>query len=250
MEPVAVVVVAVVALAAGVGVGLWLGRRRTRTAVDARARPTATTAGTATLEAIDGVVADSIRRLAMWLGPGDQPSAASLTTAEDGTLTLLFSDIEGSTTLNRRLGDEAFARLLRQHDEHVQRLVSAHDGVVVKTQGDGFLAAFHDPAQAVSAALVLRDDMRDGSSPLDEPLALRIGLHTGRAVTDAGDVFGESVAKAARVGSRAAGSEVLVSQEVRDRIEDVTAEVEFVGRLLPVRLKGLPGLHRLHRVAG
>lgn len=249
MEPVAVVVVAVVALAAGVGVGLWLGRRRTGTAVDASARQTAMTAGAATLEAIDGVVADSIRRLATWLGPGDQPSTAALTTAEDGTLTLLFSDIEGSTTLNRRLGDQAFARLLRQHDEHVQRVVSAHGGVVVKTQGDGFLAAFHDPARAVSAALVLRDDMRDGSS-LDAPLALRIGLHTGRAVTDAGDVFGENVAKAARVGSRAAGGEVLVSQEVRDRVEDVTTEVAFVGRLLPVRLKGLAGFHRLHRVAG
>lgn len=249
MEPVAVVVVAVVALAAGVGVGLWLGRRRAESAVNASARSTASTAGAATLEVIDGVVADSIRRLATWLGPSDQPSTASLTTAEDGTLTLLFSDIEGSTMLNRRLGDEAFARLLRQHDEHVQRVVTAHDGVVVKTQGDGFLAAFHDPSRAVSAALVLRDDMRDGSS-LDELLALRIGLHTGRAVTDAGDVFGESVAKAARVGPRAAGGEVLVSQEVRDRVEDVTGDVAFAGRLLPVRLKGLAGLHRLYRVAG
>ena len=247
MDPLGVVLVAVAAFAAGTGLGLWLRRDAAL-----RPRPDGDRPAPAprTLRAIDSLVADSITRLAGWLRPGGAASAepSGIRLGRDGTLTLLFCDIAGSTRLNHELGDDAFAKLLRAHDAVVQDVVVAHDGHVVKTQGDGFLAVFPDSHDAVACALELREVLADPVHT-GRSLDLRIGLHTGRAVTAKGDVFGESVAFAARVASHARGGDVLVSSEVRARVEPQVGDLEFTGRLLPSRLKGLPGLHQLHRVA-
>ncbi len=246
MDPLGVVLVAVAAFVAGTGLGLWLRR-------DAALRPRPETgrasAAPRTLRAIDSLVADSITRLTTWMRPGAVGNAdpSGIRLGADGTLTLLFCDIAGSTRLNRQLGDDAFATLLRKHDAVVREVVGAHDGHVVKTQGDGFLAVFPEAHDAVACALELREVLADPVHT-GTALDLRIGLHTGRAVAEQGDVFGESVAFAAR-GSRAGGGEVLVSSEVRSRVEPQVADLTFAGRLLPSRLKGIPGLHQLHRVA-
>lgn len=245
MDPLGVVIVAVLAFGAGTGLGLWLRRdapapRRGRGGRAAAPTPR-------TIQAIDGLVADSIRRLAGWVRPGDDGGARGIELAPDGTLTLLFSDIEGSTRLNRQLGDDAFARLLRRHDEIVRDVVGAHGGHVVKTQGDGFLAVFPDAHDGVACALELQEVLAEPSHT-GQVLALRIGLHTGSAVTGDGDVFGESVAFAARVAARAGGGEVLVSDEVRGRVEPEVVDLDFRGRLLRSSLKGIPGRHRLHEV--
>ena len=251
MDPLGVVIVAVVAFGAGTGLGLWLRR-------DAALRPLPgrTTAGgrpaptPRTLQAIDTLVADSISRLAGWVRPGASSTdgASRITLAPDGTLTLLFSDIAGSTRLNRELGDAAFATLLHRHDEVVRDVVGAHDGHVVKTQGDGFLAVFAGAHDAVACGLELREVLAEPSHA-GTALALRIGVHTGRAVTEHGDVFGEAVAFAARVAAHARGGDLLVSSEVRARVEPQVVDLAFTARLLPSRLKGLPGLHQLHRVS-
>ena len=251
MDLVGVVLVAVVAFAVGTGLGLWLRRdaavrpRPARTSRDGRQ-----TAAPRTLQAIDTLVADSITRLAGWVRPGATSTDGStrITLAPDGTLTLLFSDIAGSTRLNRRLGDDAFANLLRRHDEVVRDVVGAHDGHVVKTQGDGFFAVFAGAHDAVACGLELREVLAEPSHT-GASLDLRIGVHTGRAVTEHGDVFGEAVAFAARVAAQARGGDLLVSSEVRERVEPEVADLSFAGRLLPSRLKGLPGLHQLHRVS-
>lgn len=240
------VIVAVLAFGAGTGLGLWLrrdgaGGARRRRAADVPA------AAPRTIQAIDGLVADSIRRLAGWVRPGGAGAPAGIELAPDGTLTLMFSDIEGSTRLNRELGDDAFARLLGRHDALVRELVGAHDGHVVKTQGDGFLAVFRDAHDGVACALELQEVLAEPSHT-GTVLALRMGLHTGAAVTGDGDVFGESVAFAARVAARADGGDVLVSDEVRARVEPEVEDLDFSGRLVRSRLKGIPGRHRLHRV--
>lgn len=233
-----VVLVAVVAVAVG-GVGGWVLGRRHGLGID---RDQGGASSSSTMRAIDSLVADGIGLLRGLLRPSGQ--AGPLTMADDGTITLHFSDIAGSTKLNQRLGDEAFAKLLARHDDVVARLVRKHDGRVVKTQGDGFLAAYHDPFRAVACALALRDELAD----LDTPLSLRQGVHVGSAVTSDGDVFGRNVAFAARVCSTASGGEVLVSDALRERLAD--GDVELRPYVLPRALKGIPGWHRLHRVRG
>jgi adenylate cyclase len=236
-------VVLVVGFAGGVLVGMQVQRRASRTRTPQVSRPEAP----ATLQVLDTVVADSIKRLTRWINPPrDEAAEPPLTLAPDGTITLLFSDIARSTSLNRRLGDDDFAALLAAHDQVVREVVAGHGGRVIKTQGDGFMAAFHDPAAAVLSALDLREQLADEDRTGHE-LDVRIGLHTGPAVTAAGDVFGESVAYAARVADTARGGEVLVSESLRRRVEADTDRVHFVARLLPSRMKGVPGLHQLHR---
>lgn len=245
MEPLALLGVVVLAFAAGTGVGVAIGTRRRDSApathaVDPR--------GPRALQAVDALVADSIGRLAAWVRSGPGPAGAGIRLAPDGTLALLFSDIVGSTRLNVRLGDDAFARLLRRHDTAVRDLVAAHDGHVVKTQGDGVFAVFEASHDAVACALDLREAMADRDA-VGRPLQLRVGVHIGHAVTEQGDVFGESVAFAARVAAAARDGEVLASSEVRRRVEAEVDDLDFSSRVLPARLKGIPGRHRLHRVA-
>lgn len=246
MDPLGVILIAVAAFGAGIGVGLWVHspswpgflRRRAAAADDRTSR---------TMRALDALAADSIRRLAGWVLPARGEEQAAITLAEDGTITLLFSDIAASTALNLRLGDDAFASLLGRHDTTVRRLAEAHDGHVVKTHGDGFLAVFHDPHDAIAMALDLQEQVGDPET-LGEALVLRIGIHTGQAVTEKGDVFGGSVAFAARVADTARSGEVLVSAQVRGRVEPEVDDLQFSSRLLPSRLKGIPGMHNLHRV--
>lgn len=249
MDSLGVALVAVLAFAAGAVVGAWWrGARRTVRAASPDPTPAtpggaAGGTGTATLDALDSLVADSVRRLATWVAPGR--SRNGLAVADDGTLALVFSDIAGSTALNRRLGDDAFAALLADHDERADAVVRGHRGQVVKTQGDGFMAAFPDPGDAVRAAVSLRDQLADPTA-VGRSLDLRIGIHAGEVVTTGGDVFGETVAFAARVAAAAHPGQVLASRAVRERADDLDG-VRWSARLLPTRLKGLPGLHRLHR---
>ncbi len=202
----------------------------------------------ATVDALDGLAAASVRRLGSWILPQRDGSAPPLSLAPDGTITLLFGDLAGSTALNVRLGDDAFAALLTEHDRVVERHVERHGGRVVKTQGDGFLAAFHDPCGAVRAGLDLRDATRDRDVAEQVRVELRVGVHTGQAVTRGGDVFGENVALAARVASTARPGEVLVTSAVRERVEPAVDDLGFHAHLVPRSLKGIPGRHRLIRV--
>ena len=242
------VLVAVLAFGAGTGLGMWLRRDTVPHRRPGIGDDTSSSAPR-TIRAIDALVADSITRLAGWVRPGGsgRSGGAGIQLAPDGTVTLVFSDIAGSTRLNRQLGDDAFTTLLRRHDRVVRDVVGAHDGHVVKTQGDGFLAVFAEAFDAVACTLELRELLADPAHT-GSALALRIGIHTGPAVTEHGDVFGESVAFAARVASRAGAGDLLVSSEVRSRVEPEVADLAFTGRLLPARFKGIPGLHQLHRV--
>lgn len=164
---------------------------------------------------------------------------------DDGTVSLMFCDIEGSTELNHRLGDDEWVRLLRTHDAIVDRTIKRHGGQIVKTQGDGFMAAFGTPEGAVGAAVSLGPDLRDPEA-IDLPLAVRVGVHTGEVVTEKGDLFGTNVAMAARIAAAARGNEVLVSDAVRQQVDDADG-FEF-RRRRAIRFKGLPGRHRIYAV--
>lgn len=193
---------------------------------------------------LGGVLRSSIEELAGWADV-ERPDLVRLA-ALDGTVTILFSDIEDSTTLNHDLGDRAWVQLLARHDRIVQRAVDRHGGHVVKTQGDGFMVAFGPPDDAVHAALEVQREIsaaRRGSRL--GGVRVRIGAHRGSTVHRDNDLFGRNVAMAARVAAEAGGGEVLVSDAV---LEKLTPGEFEVGEARTVQLKGVPGDHEVHPV--
>jgi uncharacterized protein (TIGR00369 family) len=125
-------------------------------------------------------------------------------------VTLLFTDIVGSTERAESMGDAAWRSLLDEHQTLVRRELGAHHGREVKTMGDGFLARFESPAQAVRCARAIRDGVRRLH------LEIRAGVHTGECEVHGTDLAGIALHVAARIVARAGPSEILVSQTVRD----------------------------------
>ena len=179
--------------------------------------------------------AGSLRRLAD-LAETDRPALRRVM-ADDGTITLMFSDIEASTELNRKLGDEDWLDLLRQHDDIVRRRVKQSRGQVVKTQGDSFMVAFKELELAISCAVAIQRALGDEELAPNPPIRVRIGLHHGEVTRQGRDVFGLNVALAARVAAAATGGEILVSAEVK-RLADHADGGRF-GRGRSVQLKGI-----------
>jgi predicted ATPase len=130
-----------------------------------------------------------------------------------GTVTLLFTDVEGSTRLLHELGARAYADALAQHRQVVREACAAEGGVEVDTQGDAFFFAFPTAPGGVAAAQAVTEALAPG------PIHLRIGLHTGTPlVTDEGYV-GDDVHFAARVGASAHGGQIVLSQSTRTLLD-------------------------------
>lgn len=162
---------------------------------------------------------------------------------EDGTTTILFSDIARSTELNVRLGDERWVNVLRAHDDVVERQVQAAGGKVIKRQGDGFMAAFPEATQALQCARGLAPALAD--APSMPKMDLRIGIHTGEVITERDDLFGTNVVLAARIAELARPGQILVTDSVAARVGTNGARLRPLRR---ARLKGIPGRHTVHRV--
>src|SRR4051794_16036519 len=168
-------------------------------------------------------------------------------TAPDGTVTILFSDIEGSTELNERLGDRAFFELLREHNEIVRDQVRVHRGFEVKSQGDGFMIAFASPRDGVECSIAIQRALAARiDAGTSEPIRVRMGLHTGEAIRERDDFFGRNVVLAARIAAQAAGGEILVSAPLKELAAAAT-ELSF-GDPRGLGLKGLSGTHTVHPV--
>jgi predicted ATPase/class 3 adenylate cyclase len=154
-----------------------------------------------------------------------------------GTVTFLFTDIEGSTRLLRELG-ERYADVLAEHNRLLREAFSQHGGLEVGTQGDSFFVAFADAASAVAAA-------RDAQAALaGGPVQVRIGVHTGEGVvTDEGYV-GIDVHRAARIMSAGHGGQVLLSESTRQLLGESRDLVDLGEH----RLKDLGAPHRLFQL--
>ncbi len=131
-----------------------------------------------------------------------------------GTVTFLFTDLEGSTRLWEE-HPEAMRAALARHDEILRDAVEKRGGHVVKTTGDGLHAAFAVAADAVTAATDAQRVLVDEAWTLPEPLRVRMGLHTGGAEIRDGDYYGPAVNRAARVSAAAHGGQVVVSHSDR-----------------------------------
>jgi len=170
--------------------------------------------------------------------------------APDGTVAILFSDIEDSTVLTERLGDERWLEVLREHNAIFREQISRHEGYEVKSQGDGFMLAFPDPCEALECAIAVQRAFAEREQTGEsETLHVRMGLHTGEVISEDGDYFGKNVILAARIAAEALGSEILVSEELRDAAASGNGNGNGLrfddGREL--ELKGLAGSHRVFR---
>ena len=166
--------------------------------------------------------------------------------APDGTVTILFSDIEGSTVITERLGDQRWLELLRSHNATVRECLQAHNGYEVKTEGDGFMLAFSSARRALQCAVAIQRAFAQHNETADEPIRVRIGLHTGEAVKEAEDFYGKHVILASRIAAQAQGGEILVSSLLKELTESA-GDIAF-GEEHEVELKGLKGKQRVFEV--
>ncbi len=178
------------------------------------------------------------------MAPGGKAEDSPVSVAApDGTVTILFTDIEGSTELNEALGDQLWLELLADHDRIIRQEVASSGGVVVKSRGDGFMLAFPSARQALTAAIGSQKALsaRNAKSPESPPIRVRIGVHTGEVVKQSGDFFGRHVNYASRIADKARGGEILVSELTKALVQG-SPEFQF-SPPLQAELKGFSGSH-------
>lgn len=156
-----------------------------------------------------------------------------------GTVTFLFTDIEGSTTLLRELRDR-YADVLTEYRRLLRAAFQARGGREVDTQGDAFFIAFRSARDAVAAAIDAQRALANRSWPEGAAVRTRMGLHTGEAALSGGGYVGLDVHRAARICAAGHGGQVLLSEATRALIEsDLPEEVGLQD----------PGSHRLKDLA-
>jgi predicted ATPase/class 3 adenylate cyclase len=155
-----------------------------------------------------------------------------------GVVTLLFSDIEGSTRLLREVG-AAFEELLAEHDRVLRTVWSECGGVEVRNEGDAFFVAFADPARAVEAATAAQRALREQAWPAGSELRVRMGVHTGSPRVRDDDYWGVDVHYAARLCAAANGGQVLLSESTAALVD---VAVEDLGEHA---LKDFPSARRI-----
>jgi class 3 adenylate cyclase len=174
----------------------------------------------------------------------DTRPAVETAAAPDGTVTLMFSDIESSTVLLERLGDTEFMQLLGWHDAIVRGAASEHRGYIVKSSGDGFMIAFPSAAFALRCATTVQGRLATGYH--GTRIRVRIGLHAGEALRHSDDFYGRTVVIAARIADLALGGEILVSELVHELARGL-GTFRF-GEPRAAHLKGLEGEFRVYPV--
>ncbi|HET7686668.1 MAG TPA: adenylate/guanylate cyclase domain-containing protein, partial [Candidatus Limnocylindria bacterium] len=155
----------------------------------------------------------------------------------DGTVTFLFTDIEGSTRLLHELGAEAYAAALAEHRRILRAAFTAHGGVEVDTQGDAFFVAFPTASGALDAARRAADELASG------PIQVRMGIHTGTPHLAEEGYVGVDVHRAARIAAAGHGGQVLVSSAAAALLPD-----DALLDLGPHRLKDLAAPERIFQL--
>jgi predicted ATPase/class 3 adenylate cyclase len=162
-----------------------------------------------------------------------------------GTVTFLFSDIEGSTRLLRELGDE-YASELKAHHAIVRNAISRTGGVERGTEGDSFFVAFRTAPDAVSAAVAIQRALAEGAWPRDMPVRVRIGIHTGVGAVSGTDYVGLDVHRAARIAAAAHGGQVVLSAATQELVFQALPSGTRLRDLGQHRLKDIPSPEHLY----
>ena len=164
----------------------------------------------------------------------------------EGTVTVLSTDLVGSTLLNQRLGDEAATAVERELAALAQEQIDKQRGVVVKDTGDGLMVAFQSARRAVACAQeIQRAIARRNRSRPDIAVQLRIGLHTGEVLNEDGGLHGETLIIAKRIESVAPAGGIFASDTVHGVLGTARGELEDRGEF---ELKGIDAPWRLWEV--
>jgi predicted ATPase/class 3 adenylate cyclase len=156
------------------------------------------------------------------------------------TLTFLFTDIEGSTVLLRRVGQDLYAQVLAEHHALIRSALAAHDGRELNTLGDGFFAAFPSPRLCAAAVLAMQQALEAHAWPAGQRVRVRMGVHTGEgAQTAAAGMLGLDVHRAARIAAVAYGGQVVLSEAAAVLVRDWLPDGAVLTDLGAHRLKDL-----------
>jgi class 3 adenylate cyclase len=132
-----------------------------------------------------------------------------------GTVTFVFTDIEGSTRLLQELGDEGYGRVAGDHRRLVRETFGAHGGTEIDTQGDAFFFSFPRARDAVAAAVDAQRALRDHEWAEGKEISVRMGLHTGEPHVGEEGYLGLDVVRAARISAAGHGGQILISETTR-----------------------------------
>jgi predicted ATPase/class 3 adenylate cyclase len=165
-----------------------------------------------------------------------------------GTITLLFTDIEGSTRLLHALGPAGYERVLDAHREILLAAIGAHAGHEVSVEGDAVYAVFARATDGAAAALAAQAGLTAHRWPEGLPVRVRMGLHTGSPELSDGEYLGIDVHRAARIADAAHGGQILVSETTRDLLAAVPPTGASLVDLGEHHLKDMPAPERLHEL--
>lgn len=155
---------------------------------------------------------------------------------QEGTTTIMFTDVVDSTSINETVGDRVWANTIKRHLQSVQSLVEDEDGVIVKSLGDGSMSSFTSVRQSMRAAITIQQAV----ASIDEQpkLEIRIGIHAGDVIKTTDDFIGSVVNKAARLADAATTGQILVSKTAAELVN----EDEFTfGETITLNIKGITG---------
>ena len=151
-------------------------------------------------------------------------------------VTILFTDLVGSTAMLDRLGDEAGDELMRRHFDGLRKSIARHGGSEIKNLGDGLMVTFDNPADGAACAIDMQRCVVKHNETYPEQLSMRVGLNTGVAITDAGDYFGIPVVIAKRLCDSAAGGQIVMSASSREMVDSYDGRYDELGA---IALRGL-----------
>jgi len=182
-----------------------------------------------------------------FLGEGEEgaPAAPEPSRQAGGLVTILFTDMEGSTSLTQRLGDAKAQEVLRTHNRIVRDALKAHSGSEIKHTGDGIMASFSSATRALECAIAIQRAFAEHSESAEEPIRVRIGLNAGEPVAEEKDLFGTAVQLAARICAYAQPGEILAADVVQQLAAGKGFSFADKGE---ATLKGFEKPVRLHEV--
>ena len=165
-----------------------------------------------------------------------------------GTVTFLFSDVEGSTELLKRLGDDGYAQVLEEHRRLLRAAFASRDGQEIDTQGDAFFYSFPRARDAAAAAVEAQRALASAEWPDGTAVRIRIGLHAGEPTVGDEGYTGLDVVRAARIAAVGRGGQILLSETTRALLGDAVPDGVEVRAVGEQRLKDIDRPEPLHEL--
>src|SRR5258705_8712211 len=169
---------------------------------------------------------DRIKKLIEDQDAGDQQPEGVRT-----TVTVLFSDIKGSTAYFEKFGDAQGLAMVQRHNAMLFPVIEECGGRVVKTIGDAIMAVFADPRGAVQGAIAMQRVLEGDriSQPFEEHIRIKVGLHTGPCIVTDKDVYGDVVNVASRVQNQAEPDQILITEDLLDAVKQIGIQFAQMG---------------------